>query len=303
MKTKTFKFVLNIIILTATMLLMDPRSFYGLTFHEIAGLIICLFYILHIIVNWIWVKGVTVRFFKNATWKARFNYTIDWLMLIGMFLVILSGLPIAKIIDFSWMGFDRQNMMFWRLMHTSISMLVIVITGIHLALHWDWITNYFRKSRSPKTVLNTAAYTLLVILITAGAAYAYDRVNFQQKTSGFFQHIMSEGEDNRGSRGGSRGRGGMRGRGMMDDRNRGSRPEENVNREEFRRGGRGNIDHGRGGRQRNEGHGRRGRHGGTISLTNVMYYSLIMVFCTVFTRGGDTYLRRRKRAASPVNTD
>jgi hypothetical protein len=272
MKTKSFKFFLNALILVTTLLLMDPRSFYGLTFHEIAGLIICLFYILHIIVNWIWVKGVTVRLFKNATGKARFNYTIDWLMLIGVFLIILSGLPIAKIIDFSWMGFDRQNMMFWRLMHTSISMLVIVITGIHMALHWNWITNYFRKSKRPSSILKTALYSLLVILITAGAAYAYDTVNFQQKTSVFFQHIFSEGDSNRGLRGGPRGRGGMRGRGMMNDQNRGNEPEENVNRGEFRRGGRGNMEHSRGGRQRDEGHGRRGRRGGAIALTNVMYW-------------------------------
>jgi hypothetical protein len=53
-----FKFVLNLLLAVVFLLLMDPRSFYGLSFHEWAGLLIALFFLLHKILNWSWIKKV-----------------------------------------------------------------------------------------------------------------------------------------------------------------------------------------------------------------------------------------------------
>lgn len=127
------------------LLLMDPRSFYGLFFHEWAGLLVCLVFVLHLVLDWKFIKVVTVKFFGKLPAKTRINYTLDVLLLVGMTLVIWSGLPIAREIDFSWLGFDRGNTMFWRTMHTSISMIVLVLIGIHLGLHWGWVLARFKR--------------------------------------------------------------------------------------------------------------------------------------------------------------
>jgi hypothetical protein len=79
-----FKFFLSLIITIAMLLLMDPRSFYGLAFHEWAGLIIGLFFILHKILNWGWIKEVTIGFIRRTTGRARFNYILDVLLLAGI---------------------------------------------------------------------------------------------------------------------------------------------------------------------------------------------------------------------------
>ena len=129
------------------LLLMDPRSFYGLFFHEWAGLLVCLVFVLHLVLDWKFIKVVTVKFFGKLPTKTRINYTLDVLLLVGIILVIWSGLPIAREIDFSWLGFDRGNMMFWRTMHTSISMIVLVLIGIHLGLHWGWVLARFKRLR------------------------------------------------------------------------------------------------------------------------------------------------------------
>ena len=60
------KFFLSLSLTIVMLLLMDPRSFYGLAFHEWAGLIIGLFFILHKILNWGWIKKVTLGFVKNV---------------------------------------------------------------------------------------------------------------------------------------------------------------------------------------------------------------------------------------------
>ena len=79
------------------------------------------------------------------------NYIFDFLLLVGFTLIIISGMATSKLINFSWLGFDRENMMIYKSMHTSISMLVLAITGIHLGLHWNWVTARFKRPgrRSP----------------------------------------------------------------------------------------------------------------------------------------------------------
>jgi hypothetical protein len=125
------------------LLLMDPRSFYGLAFHEWAGLIIGIFFILHKILNWGWIKKVTVGFFRKCSGKARINYILDVLLLAGITLMIISGIAIARTIDFSWLKLGASTN-FWRVMHTSSSLITLVLFGIHLGLHWNWVINVFK---------------------------------------------------------------------------------------------------------------------------------------------------------------
>jgi len=128
------------------LLLMDPRSFYGISFHEWAGLIIGIFFILHKILDWGWIKKVTLGFFRKSTGRARFNYALDVLLLAGLILMILSGIPIARTIDFSWFKLGGSPM-FWRVMHTSSSLITLVLFGIHLGLHWNWVVQRFNFKR------------------------------------------------------------------------------------------------------------------------------------------------------------
>jgi hypothetical protein len=133
-----FKFILDILLTIVFLLLMDPRSFYGLSFHEWAGLIIGIFFILHKILSWTWIKKVTVGFFRKSIGRARLNYIIDVLLLAGLVLMILSGIAIARTIDFSWLELGGSRV-FWRVMHISSSFITLALFGIHLGLHWNWV--------------------------------------------------------------------------------------------------------------------------------------------------------------------
>ena len=141
-----FKFFLSLILTIVFLLLMDPRSFYGLSFHEWAGLIIGIFFILHKILNWGWIKKVTLMFFRSTTWRARLNYLLDVILLAGLVLMILSGIAIARTIDFNWLKLSGSPM-FWRVMHTSSSLITLVLFGIHLGLHWNWVIQRFKMKK------------------------------------------------------------------------------------------------------------------------------------------------------------
>jgi hypothetical protein len=140
------KFVLSLALTIVMLLLMDPRSFYGIGFHEWAGLIIGIFFIVHKILNWSWIRKVSILFFKNTTGRARLNYTLDVLLLAGLVLMILSGIAIARSIDFSWLSLGGSRM-FWRAMHTSSSFITLALFGIHLGLHWNWVLVRLRLKR------------------------------------------------------------------------------------------------------------------------------------------------------------
>lgn len=140
------KLILNVSLVIVMLLLMDPRSFYGLLFHEWAGLIIGLFFLLHKALNWAWIKKITVCFFRSSPRRARLNYLLDVLLLAGMVLMILSGIAIARTINFSWLSFGGSRM-FWRVMHTSSSFITFTLFGIHLGLHWKWVLQRFKLKK------------------------------------------------------------------------------------------------------------------------------------------------------------
>ena len=143
----SLKFILSLCITIVMLLLMDPRSFYGISFHEWAGLIIGLFFILHKILNWNWIKKVSLGFFRKCSGRARFDYFLDILLLTGIILMIISGIAIARTINFSWLNLGGTRM-FWRAMHTSSSFITLALFGIHLGLHWNWVLQRLRLKKT-----------------------------------------------------------------------------------------------------------------------------------------------------------
>lgn len=147
MKKVRFKFGLDIFILVITLILMDPRAYLGMWFHEWAGLLIALFYILHKILNWNWIKGITKRLFGRVSGRTRLNYILDVLLLLSFTFIIWSGMGMSRTIDFSFLGFDRGRNMIYMPLHVGLSMLVIIIIGIHIGLHWNWVVARFKRSK------------------------------------------------------------------------------------------------------------------------------------------------------------
>jgi len=84
---------------------------------------------------------------KKCPGRARFNYILDVVLLAGVTLMILSGIAIARTIDFSWLKLGGSPM-FWRVMYASSSLITLVLFGIHLGLHWNWVLQRFNFKRA-----------------------------------------------------------------------------------------------------------------------------------------------------------
>jgi len=213
-----FKLILNILLTVIMLLLMDPRSFYGLVSHEWAGLIIGIFFILHKALNWTWIKKVTVGFFKISSGRARLNYVLDVFLLAGMVLMILSGIAIAHTIDFSWLNLGGSKM-FWRVMHTSSSLITLALFGVHLGLHWKWVLQRFKIRKISKKHKKISIAIVSLVIIIAGV-FAFNKLHYWDRSARIFK--LSSGQ--------SFGRGSGHGRGDFESRNRRDRSDNSEGR-------------------------------------------------------------------------
>ncbi len=144
MKT-AIKVVLDTAICLGFLALLEPKL-GPLSIHEWGGLAICVLFLVHKLLNWSWIKSVPTKFFSRTlpAW-VRLNYVLDLLLFLGFSTIALSGMAIAKTIDFSWL-FPSGAGFIWRVLHGFASFLILAATGLHIGLHWNWIAARFARS-------------------------------------------------------------------------------------------------------------------------------------------------------------
>lgn len=138
-KTNTQKFKLRVdISLFILFVIVSAPMATGIPIHEWLSLVFIPVFLLHLLMNWTWIKKTTLNFFGHLGGERRFNYIWDWLLYFVMIVAIYSGLLISEV-ALPAMGFSIHPDGFWATMHDISSGLLFVLIGVHLALHWKWI--------------------------------------------------------------------------------------------------------------------------------------------------------------------
>lgn len=127
---------LDLLMIVSLLLIMVP-VLLGQTWHEWAGLILGAVLIIHIVIHWKRLKAITLNFHHRLAFRTRFNYILNLVIFAGFAGIIVSGIFMAKTIDFSWLGINRGNGMGWKLLHASASYLTFVLIGIHTGMNFD----------------------------------------------------------------------------------------------------------------------------------------------------------------------
>jgi len=165
-------------------LLFNKRLFTGLSFHEIAGLAVGVAFIIHILLNWKWVKAVTLWIFSKISIKSRIGYIIDVLLLLSMGFIIFSGLTISTTIPLLHINVSDPQQ-FYKL-HMAVSYISLLLLGIHIGLHWNWAMTVFKKVfHIPQNtrILNYAAKGMAVLVLVYGCHTVYTIDYFTRATS------------------------------------------------------------------------------------------------------------------------
>ena len=145
MKRSYIKFAIDVVMAVAVIMLMAPRA-TGQPAHERGGLLICVAFLVHALLNWKWIACMTGKFFTKVPMKSRLNYCLDLLLVVGFFLTVLSGMAIAKTIDFTWLSLPG-TWPFWRGLHTLAALLTLLAVGVHVGLHWKWVVYQCTKRK------------------------------------------------------------------------------------------------------------------------------------------------------------
>lgn len=134
---------LDSVIFLAFLVAMAPR-FSGIAIHEWLSIAFGAAIITHLLLHWQWIAQVTRRLFGKLQWSARINYILNALLFIDMTVVIFTGLMISEA-ALPLFGIELSPGFAWRRLHDTSANLSLLLTGLHLALHWQWIVSMGKR--------------------------------------------------------------------------------------------------------------------------------------------------------------
>jgi hypothetical protein len=132
-KQNRTKFLLDIAIFVAFLITMDPRT-SGIAVHEWLTIALSATIIVHLLLNWKWIVQVTKRLFTGGLNGSRVNYI----------LIMLSGIMISEAV-IPALGFTLPENFTWRGLHDFSANISLLLMGLHLALHWNWIVSIVKR--------------------------------------------------------------------------------------------------------------------------------------------------------------
>jgi len=146
----------------ALLVVVYSVSATGILIHEILGLIIYAFFIIHLLYNYKWIINVTKRIFDNSlNVKTKIIYLIDFLLLLMFLIAGISGIMISKYV------FKISIKYIWGYIHILSSALTVVLLGFHIALHLKTINNVIKTKISYYKIV----YAFLLILVFGIGTY------------------------------------------------------------------------------------------------------------------------------------
>ncbi len=137
------KFLVDIVAFVLLAIVCAPQA-TGIALHEYLSVIFAVPIIIHLLLNWRWIVNVLQRFFKKLPGKTRFNQIWDIFLFILMVEVSVSGIFISEAL-LPALGIEITIDPFWVALHNTTANIFLVLMGVHLAMHWTWITNTFRR--------------------------------------------------------------------------------------------------------------------------------------------------------------
>lgn len=135
--------LVDIAIFVAFLITMAPR-FSGIAIHEWLSIAFGAAIITHLLLHWQWLVEIARRFFGKTQWISRVNYILNALLFVDVTVIIFTGLMISEA-ALPLFGVQMPRGGSWRRLHDLSANLALLLTGLHIALHWQWIVSMVRR--------------------------------------------------------------------------------------------------------------------------------------------------------------
>jgi cytochrome b len=126
--------------LLASICALQAVSFSGLVLHEWLGLAMVGLVFTHLMLAWSWIASQPRRLFAVQSARARINYLLNLSLFAAVTAAIFSGVLISQHAIPMLTGTKAAPDMDWRwdILHRQFSDAVLILSGFHLAINWDW---------------------------------------------------------------------------------------------------------------------------------------------------------------------
>ena len=160
-KQNLTKLFLDLAAFIALLIVSAPR-FTGAAIHEWLAIALSGAIVVHLLLNWNWIVEITSRLFSKSAKNSRFGYFLNWGLFASGIMIMLSGLMISETVV-PFLGLSLPQDMSWKSLHELSTNITMILMGLHVALHWSWITGMFKKLVSPRRnpqVVATPAFSM-----------------------------------------------------------------------------------------------------------------------------------------------
>ncbi|MEA5049600.1 MAG: DUF4405 domain-containing protein [Eubacteriales bacterium] len=244
------------------LVLMYKKQVISMAFHEIGGLALIGLFVVHHLVNARWIGASSRRLFtRGMPGLVRARYLVDVLLLIAFLTVCVSGILISKVVFSIHVAGNFQAL------HSFAATLAVLLMGVHLGLHTDYIFGKLLRRGSGK-----AAKVALAVVIAAMIAFG----GYSLFTTSFLRYLAAPVQTARFAHGEIRPSGDI-----ALDGSTGERPTD-LSELSGAASGKNDSGNGFGG---NEGSGERGKGDSTNAALLIAQYASIMALFGASTYG------------------
>ena len=157
--------------------LMYQKQVVSMEFHEIGGLALIGLFLIHHLANGKWIGAATRRLFAKGTpGIVLARYLVAALLLVAFLTIGVTGVFISKVV------FSLHIAGNFKALHTFASALAVLLMGVHLGLHADYI---FGKLLRPGA--NRTAKVALCMVLTALIAFG----GYSLTSTSFLRYLVA----------------------------------------------------------------------------------------------------------------
>jgi len=133
--------------LLASVCALQTVPFTGLVLHEWLGLAMVGMVFAHLLLAWSWIASQSRRLFGVQSARSRINYLINLSLFASVTAAIFSGILISQKAVPTLTGTKAAPDMDWRwdYLHQDFSIALLILSGFHLAINWDWLLAAVQK--------------------------------------------------------------------------------------------------------------------------------------------------------------
>lgn len=134
--------LIDALILAGYLVATNPVT-TGTPVHEWLSIGLALVALVHVVVHWGWTVRATRRLLTRLGSLSRINLVVDATLLAAIVTCVLSGLAVSRS-ALSFAGRTVSGSSVWHAVHSESSTVLLALVGVHLGLHWSWITSTVR---------------------------------------------------------------------------------------------------------------------------------------------------------------